>query len=206
VSDWRKDRVGSAIEGRNPTVFAELGAAWDALCECGRALDGVDGWQEVGLGRMYVEELFLLAGCAGGELAAEVFAEADRRASNVPELPLVVLQAAVDAARNVGDRSRGEHYLLLRDAEQERIDALPGGVGQCTALQGGGEGPRGRAAKARACPKPGVPAARCTGAEQKWVHHRPIRRSRSPTTSVSPASSGGRVRGTLAASAAMRRP
>ncbi|MCX0271238.1 diadenosine tetraphosphate hydrolase [Nocardia zapadnayensis] len=31
MSDWRDDRVRSALEGRNPTVFAELGAAFAVI-------------------------------------------------------------------------------------------------------------------------------------------------------------------------------
>jgi diadenosine tetraphosphate (Ap4A) HIT family hydrolase len=31
VRDWREDRVGSAIEGRNPTVLAELEAAYAVI-------------------------------------------------------------------------------------------------------------------------------------------------------------------------------
>ncbi|WP_282776430.1 MULTISPECIES: hypothetical protein [unclassified Nocardia] len=98
-------------------------AAWDALRECRRALDGVSGWAEVGLGRMYVEELFLLVGSAEGELGEEVFAEADRQARDVPGLPLAALRSAVAAADKVGDQSRVEHYQNLHDAEQRRIDA-----------------------------------------------------------------------------------
>ncbi|GIJ24182.1 hypothetical protein [Micromonospora lutea] len=98
-------------------------AAWEALRACRRALDGVAGWRAVGLGRMYVEELFLLAGTADGELADVVFAEADRQARRVPRLPLVVLQAAAEAASKIGNPTRAEHYLILRDAEQRRIDA-----------------------------------------------------------------------------------
>ena len=98
-------------------------AAWEALRACRRALDGVAGWTAVGLGRMYVEELFLLAGSADGELADVVFAEADRQACQVPGLPLVVLRAATEAAGKIGNRTRAEHYLKLRDAEQRRIDA-----------------------------------------------------------------------------------
>jgi hypothetical protein len=85
-------------------------------------LDGVAGWTKVGLGRMYVEELFLLAGSVDGELADVVFAEADRQAGQVPGLPLVVLRAATAAADRIGDRGRAAHYLNLRDAEQRRID------------------------------------------------------------------------------------
>jgi hypothetical protein len=102
------------------------GAAWEALRECRRALDGVARWTGVGLGRMYVEELFLLAGAAHGELAGVVFAEADRQALQVPGLPLVVLQAATDAAENASDRTRAEHYRNLRDAERRRIDVERG--------------------------------------------------------------------------------
>ncbi|WP_431884051.1 hypothetical protein [Micromonospora gifhornensis] len=97
-------------------------AAWEALRACRRALDGVAGWTAVGLGRMYVEELFLLAGSADAELADVVFTEADRQARQVPGLPLVVLQAAAEAAGKVGNQARAEHYLKLRDAEQRRID------------------------------------------------------------------------------------
>ncbi|WP_232290291.1 hypothetical protein [Micromonospora sp. ATCC 39149] len=90
------------------------------------ALDGVAGWTRVGLGRMYVEELFLLAGSADRDLADVVFAEADRQAGHVPGLPLVVLRAATAAANRIGDRGKAAHYLNLRDAEQRRIDAEMG--------------------------------------------------------------------------------
>ncbi|WP_433663329.1 hypothetical protein ACQPW1_15075 [Nocardia sp. CA-128927] len=99
-------------------------AAWDALRECRRALDDVSGWSDAGLGRMYVEELFLLAGAAAGELAVTVFVEADRQASDVPDLPLVVWQAAAEAADNVGDQTKATHYQQLRNAEQRRIDTV----------------------------------------------------------------------------------
>jgi hypothetical protein len=82
--------------------WAELGdfaAAWQALIDCRRALDAVADRQSVGLGRHYVAEQFLLAGTASGELAATVFAEADRQADDVSWLPLVTLRAAV----NIGD-------------------------------------------------------------------------------------------------------
>ncbi|WP_239098375.1 hypothetical protein [Micromonospora qiuiae] len=101
-------------------------AAWEALRECRRALDGVSGWTTVGLGRMYVEELFRLAAAATGTLAGVVFAEAERQALQVPGLPLVVLQAATEAADNVGDQTRAAHYQKLRHAEQRRIDVEMG--------------------------------------------------------------------------------
>jgi hypothetical protein len=97
-------------------------AAWDALRGCRRELDDVDGWRQVGQGRMYVEELFQLAAVADGELAATVFAAAERQAPEVPGLPLVVWRAAVATADNVGDSSRAAHYRELRDAEQRRIE------------------------------------------------------------------------------------
>ncbi|MFI6160652.1 hypothetical protein ACIA59_11950 [Micromonospora haikouensis] len=70
-----------------------------------------------------MKELFLLAGSADRELADVVFAEADKQADHVPGLPLVVLRAATAAANRIGDRSKAVHYLNLRDAEQQRIDA-----------------------------------------------------------------------------------
>lgn len=79
-------------------------------------------------------------------------------------------------------------------------------VGWCSALQGGGEGPRGRAVKARACSGRDGSAVRCTGAGSTVEHHRQSPRSRNPTTSVVPASSARRVRGTLAASAETKPP
>ncbi|MEU8087077.1 hypothetical protein AB0B57_26110 [Micromonospora sp. NPDC049101] len=97
-------------------------AAWEALRECRRALHDVSGWTEVGLGRMYVEELFLLARSASAELAAVVFGEADRQARHVPRLPLVVLRVAVEAADRVGQQTAARRYRQLRDAEQLRID------------------------------------------------------------------------------------
>lgn len=78
------------------------GAAWEALRECRRALDGVPDWTEFGLGRTYVEELFLLAGSAQDELAGVVFAEAERQAREVPRLPPVVSRAAAEAAAKLG--------------------------------------------------------------------------------------------------------
>jgi len=50
------------------------------------------------------------------------FAEADRQARELPRLPLVVRQAATDAAVRVGDPPRAEHYRKLRDAERRRTD------------------------------------------------------------------------------------
>ncbi|MEU8327603.1 hypothetical protein [Micromonospora sp. NPDC048839] len=102
------------------------GAAWEALRECRRALHDVSGWTEVGLGRMYVEELFLLARSAGAELAAVVFAEADRQARHVTWLPLAVLSLAAEAADRVGDQDAARLYRRLRDAEQRRIDGERG--------------------------------------------------------------------------------
>lgn len=96
-------------------------AAWHALVECRRALADVDDWQSVGLGRMYVEELFLLTAAAPADLAAVVFPEADHQARDVPGLPLVVLRAAVDAALSVGDQASAQRFRQLRDAEEERI-------------------------------------------------------------------------------------
>ncbi|MEV0900035.1 hypothetical protein [Actinoplanes sp. NPDC049802] len=100
----------------------DLDAAWAALRECRRILDDVPGWTGVGLGRTYVEELFRLAAAADGDLSATVFAEADRQARDVPDLPLMVLQAAADAAGKAGDEARAEHYRALGEAERLRID------------------------------------------------------------------------------------
>ncbi|MFI5530191.1 hypothetical protein ACIA8O_16760 [Kitasatospora sp. NPDC051853] len=99
-------------------------AGWEALTECRRALAEVDGWREVGLGRMYVAELFLLAGAAEPALAAEVFTEADRQAAEVAGLSLVALRAAVAAAAHVGDRTGEEHYRALAAHERRSIDGL----------------------------------------------------------------------------------
>ncbi|MCO8276804.1 hypothetical protein M1L60_40115 [Actinoplanes sp. TRM 88003] len=74
----------------------ERPAAWAALGECRRALDGVPGWTEVGLGRAYAHELYLVAD------TAEQFAAADRQARQVPRLPPVALAAAAAAAKRTG--------------------------------------------------------------------------------------------------------
>jgi hypothetical protein len=96
-------------------------ASWTALRECRRHLDDVDRWPTVGLGRGYVEELFLLAGTADRALAADVFAAADRGAAEVGDLPLVVLRAAAEAARNIGDDDATRRYSDLAEAERQRI-------------------------------------------------------------------------------------
>jgi hypothetical protein len=75
----------------------EHGKAWEALQECRKALENEDGWQELGMGRSLVHELYLLAGQAEPTLAREVFAEAQRQAREVPRLPPVVEQAAAEA-------------------------------------------------------------------------------------------------------------
>ncbi|WP_439656510.1 hypothetical protein ACSHWB_29350 [Lentzea sp. HUAS TT2] len=98
-SDW--DRAfGWQLLARLERQAGDHRAAWDALNECGAALEGVDGWREVGLGRQHVEELYLLAGVAEVGLARQVFAEAQRRACEVQGLPPVVLEAAATAAEH----------------------------------------------------------------------------------------------------------
>ncbi|UUV34732.1 hypothetical protein NQK81_15200 [Amycolatopsis roodepoortensis] len=128
-NDWESASAWRTLAGLERQA-GDHHAAWEALRECRRALDGVSGWQEVGLGRMYVEELFLLAGSAEGELAESVFAEADRQARDVPGLSLVVLESAAEAAGKVGDRARAAHYRKLRDAERQRIDNAIGRAGR----------------------------------------------------------------------------
>ncbi|WBC00141.1 hypothetical protein O7543_13935 [Solwaraspora sp. WMMA2080] len=120
-TDWERASAWQSL-AELERLAGDHRAAWQALGECRRALADVSGWTEVGLGRMYVEQLFLLACSADDELAGVVFAEADRQAGDVPRLPLVVLRAASDAADKAGDQARAEHYRRLRDAEQQRID------------------------------------------------------------------------------------
>ncbi|MDX8140806.1 hypothetical protein SK854_01695 [Lentzea sp. BCCO 10_0061] len=95
--DWNR-AVGWCVLAELERQAGDHGSAWDALRECGAALGGVADWREVGLGRDFVKELYLLAGVAEIGLAREVFAEAQRQARDVPGLPPVVLQAAADAA------------------------------------------------------------------------------------------------------------
>ncbi|PZS08818.1 MAG: hypothetical protein DLM55_07540 [Acidimicrobiales bacterium] len=97
-------------------------AAWNGLSECAQSLSDVPDWQEYGLGRSYVEELFQLSLAADDELAKTAFAAAHRVASTVPRLPFVVLEAAAKAAARIGDQRQTEHYRALRDAERRRID------------------------------------------------------------------------------------
>jgi hypothetical protein len=88
-------------------------AAWAALRDCGVALRDVPGWTGIGVGRSYVEQLFLLAGAAAPGVARPAFAEADRHARTMPGLPPVVLEAAVEAAVRLGERGRAERYRGL---------------------------------------------------------------------------------------------
>jgi hypothetical protein len=121
-TDWEKASAWQGLAALERQA-RDYPAAWQALGECRQFLGAVPGWQEVGLGRMHVHELFLLAGAAPADLAPAVFAEAHRRAGEVPRLPLVALQAAVEAAERVGDRAAADRYRDLRDSEQRRIDA-----------------------------------------------------------------------------------
>ncbi len=73
-------------------------AAWDALRDCGRALAEVRNGFHTGLGRMYGEELYLLATEAEPALAEEVYAEAERQAGLLPDRP----RAAAAAAARLG--------------------------------------------------------------------------------------------------------
>jgi hypothetical protein len=88
-------------------------AAWAALRDCGVALRDVSGWTGVGLGRSYVEQLFLLAGAAGTDVARPAFTEADRHARTISDLPPVVLEAAIGAAGRLGERAGAEYYREL---------------------------------------------------------------------------------------------
>ena len=80
---------------------------------------------------MYVEELFLLACSAEGELAETAFIEADRQASGVPRLPLVVLRAAAEAAGEVGDPN-APSWTSARRQQKARGACAPG---RCWAVQ-----------------------------------------------------------------------
>lgn len=108
--DWDRASAWQTLAGLERQA-GNHAAAWEALRECRAALDGVPDWREFGLGRSHVEELFLLAGAAEPGLAAEVFAEAQRQARDVPRLPPVVLRAAAEAALHVGDEAALERYL-----------------------------------------------------------------------------------------------
>jgi hypothetical protein len=120
-SDWDRASAWQGLAGLERRA-GDHDAAWAALRECGQALLGVPGWTEFGLGRTYVQELFLLAGAAGEPLATRAFTEADHHARIVPRIPLVVLRAATEAAAHVGDRPATDHYRRLAAAEQHRID------------------------------------------------------------------------------------
>lgn len=110
AGDWDRASAWRTLAGLERQA-GDHHAAWEALRECRAALNGVSDWREVGLGRSYVEELFLLAGAAEPGLAGEVFTEADRRAREVPGLPPVVVRAAAEAALHIGDEAALERYL-----------------------------------------------------------------------------------------------
>ncbi|MPZ84223.1 MAG: hypothetical protein GEV28_29010 [Actinophytocola sp.] len=149
AADVQRELVGH-VSGASETASAQRSlagyerragrhaAAWAALRACGAALADVAGWREAGLGRFYVEELFSLArdaagvadgvaddlgGDTAGDVARAAFVEADRIAPEVPWLPLVVLDAATDAATAVGAEDRATHYRTRCDAERDRVAA-----------------------------------------------------------------------------------
>ena len=125
------DFAEAAQAQRESLAFDDSAPAWRTLAElerrAGNYLAAWAAMQERGPSpdRRYVEELFLLAGAATGELAANAFAEADRQAREVPGLPLVVLRAAVEAADNVGDPDAATRYRALSEAERRRIERKP---------------------------------------------------------------------------------
>jgi len=77
-------------------------------------------WREVGLGRMFVEECFRTAAALGAERGAELFVLGDGLARETPRLPLVALEAAVEAAVIIKS-PRLAHYRQKRTREAKRI-------------------------------------------------------------------------------------
>lgn len=80
-------------------------------------------WREVGLARMFVEECFRCAIALGAERGAKLFAVGDGFAQTTPRLPLVALEAAVEAAK-LFQSPRLSHYERARAKEARRIEKL----------------------------------------------------------------------------------
>lgn len=77
-------------------------------------------WRELGLARQFVEECFRCATALGRGVGEDMFELAERFARVTPRLPLVALEAAVEAAEEVKG-SRVAHYTRLHEREQQRI-------------------------------------------------------------------------------------
>lgn len=78
-----------------------------------------DSWRELGLRRMFVEECFRTARVLDPERGAELFTYADSLARNTPRLPLVALEAAVEAAE-VLKSPLVSYYRRQRRQERKR--------------------------------------------------------------------------------------
>jgi hypothetical protein len=93
------------------------------------ALDGVEHWHELGLGRQAAEvavDLALAALHAKHDVAGaeQAFAWAEGIVAAGIEPPLVLLEKLHDAATRLGLADRARSYTTLAQAERERIDRL----------------------------------------------------------------------------------
>lgn len=119
----------SALE-RAVTIYAAAGwvrTGLDRLAPLRAALRQVEGWTEVGLGRMAAEVAvdLGLAGHADPQAAAQAFAWAEQIVSEGIGTSLVLLEKLRALAEQLGQAERAAHYDALARAERERIDAMP---------------------------------------------------------------------------------
>jgi hypothetical protein len=99
-TDWDRASAWQSLAELERKAGAHT-KAWEALKECRKALENENGWQELGMGRGLVHELYLLAGQAELALARQAFAEAEQQAREVPRLPPVVQNAAQEARKRL---------------------------------------------------------------------------------------------------------
>ncbi len=120
------DRAGEAREiARLERLAEHAGEAGRWLVKVAALHSDHEEWRQVGLGRMYVEECFRCASALGAERGAEIFGIGDRFAQQTPRLPVVALEAAVEAAK-MFKSPRLSHYKQKLARETRRIEKLTG--------------------------------------------------------------------------------
>ncbi len=98
--------------------------AWQLITRFEDALRRSDQWQNIGLGRSYVEYAFQVAKSASPETAQRAFAWACTHEQMLTNKTLLILTLATEAARALGDTERTVYDQAAADAEQARIDAM----------------------------------------------------------------------------------
>lgn len=100
--------------------------AWMLIESHAERLHQIDGWQQVGLGRMLVKAAFEVARAAPKSTAQAAFRWACQHESQLETSTWEILTIATEAAEAVGDRERQHQFRKAADEERARIDEMIG--------------------------------------------------------------------------------